>query len=227
MNQFLKELMAPILTKGKGPKEISEEKERRKVRLREVLGVTDLTTDSAYLEILIEEVFLQTDQRGAAKGKRLKSYLPRLRQMVKISFLTKSGRVKNQDDAADICELNRSTFKGLREEDQDRWRYIQEKMSGYAKQEREFRIACEENLARSTAEKGRLADHRNSLIVEKDKLTAQGFDQTATLDDQILLYEILIAEQEDLCRELENLSEQDFSTKITELAERHIVIPPT
>jgi parvulin-like peptidyl-prolyl isomerase len=100
-------------------------------------------------------------------------------------------------------------------------------MSGYAKQEREFRIACEENLARSTAEKGRLADHRNSLIVEKDKLTAQGFDQTATLDDQILLYEILIAEQEDLCRELENLSEQDFSTKITELAERHIVIPPT
>ena len=69
MNQFLKELMAPIPTKGKGPKEIAEEKERRKVRLKDVLGVTDLTTDSEYLEILIEKVFLQTDQRGAAKGK--------------------------------------------------------------------------------------------------------------------------------------------------------------
>ncbi|MCH9005692.1 MAG: hypothetical protein IH838_10435 [Proteobacteria bacterium] len=226
MNQFLKELMAPIPTKGKGPNEIAEEKERRKVRLREVLGVTDLTTDSGYLEILIEEVFLQTDQRGAAKGKRSKSYLPRLRQLVKTSFFTKSGRAKNQDEAAESFGLNRSTFKGLREEDPDRWRYIQEKMSGYAKHEREFRIACEEILAKSTPEKMRLADHRNSLIAEKDKLTAQGIDRTAALDDQILLYEILIARQDDLCRELEDLSEYDFLTIIVDLAERHIVIPP-
>ena len=227
MNQFLKELMAPIPTKGKGPKEISEEKERRKARLRKVLGVTDLSTDSEYLEILIEEVFLQTDQRGAAKGKRLKSYIPRLRQMVKISFLTNSGRVINQDKAADICKLNRSTFKGLREGNQDRWGYIQEKMSGYAKQEKQFRIACEENLAKSTAEKGRLVDHRNGLIAEKDKLTTQEIDQIAALDNQILLYEILIAEQDDLCKELENLSGHDFSTMIMELAERYIVPPPT
>ena len=146
--------------------------------------------------------------------------------MIKISFLTKSGRAKNQDEAAEICGLNRSTFKRLREEDQDRWRYIQEKMSGYAMQEREFRIAYAENLAKSTAEKRRLADHRNSLIAEKDKLTVQGIDRTAALVDQILLYEILIARQDDLCRELENLSEHDFLTIINGLGRAAHSYPP-
>lgn len=223
MTRIPKELTKPI--KEKDPEKIASEKIRRLTKLKEVLGITKDSTDSEFLSRMIDAFVMQLDERGGQKGLRIKPALSNLQLLVKISFLNKSGRAKNQEDAAQSCGMKRNKFKKLREKHKDQWRYIQEKMSGYSKQEKAIRKSIKEILAKISAEKQRLSDYRNSLIAEKDKLDAQEIDRIAVLDDQILLYEILIAEQDDLCRQLQDLAETDIEKIITELAEQHLVVP--
>jgi len=215
--------MTPI--KVKDPDKITEEKERRMILLKETLGITDETTDTEFLRLVIDTVFMRIDQRGGRKGIRMKPALSNLQLLVMISICNQRGRAKNQEEAAELYGMTSSTFKGLREKYKEQWKYIQEKTSGHADFERETRKIGEENLEKAKAEEKRLADHREKLIGEKDNLTAQEIDQSAELDDQILLYEMLILEKEDLCRQLQGLVEFDEEKIIAELAERHFVIP--
>lgn len=223
MRQIPKELMTPI--KVKDPDEIIEEKERRMILLKEHLGITDEATDTEFLKLVIDAVFMRIDQRGGQKGLRIEPALSNLKRLVKISICNQRGRTKNQEEAAQLYGMKSSTFKGLREKYKEQWKYIQEKMSGYAENEQETRKTSEEYLEKAKAKKKRLADHREKLIGEKDNLTAQEIDQSAVLDDQILLYEILILEMEDLCRQLQDIIEIDGEKIISELAEQHFVVP--
>ncbi len=215
--------MKPI--KEKDPEKITSEEMRRLKILKEALGVKEGATESEILNKLLNATILKRDQRGKRAGPQLKASLSNLQKLVKISFRNHSGRAKSQETAAESYGVTSNTFKKLREKYKDQWKYIQEKMSGFAKQERELQVRFEECLARTIAEKKRLTDHRENLIDQKDKLAAQVIDQSAVLDDRILLFEILIAEQDDLCRQLKELADVDMEEFLTELADQHFVVP--
>jgi len=214
MRKDLKELTGPL--RAKNLDKLAKEKKLRWALVRERLGISDEDSDSEILEALKDAIFMQTDQRGAAKGPRFNTSIHNLRLMLKISFRRKSGRARSLEEAAKLYGVSNSKFKKLRENHQNRWRRIQNYMSKLVEEDLRYRKKCKENLSKVIKSLESLVAERNELIRQKNCLPANEADQIDLKDEEILWIDYLIRELEKSHRHFRDESKISLEALIIE-----------